>query len=162
VELVSLMLLFTTVFIKLFDEVTRPVHLHPLHAFSYEVHHEPGDMRGAVLSYNLASYKLASESHCAILDRGYLVASLSLINFTICFLYALNQGVIRGLPWVELLRLRSLYAQSYDQVDQRWIQSNLCWHRGRPRVQCYNNIPTNPSLLDLSATLAKKMKSHLR
>jgi hypothetical protein len=93
-ELVSLILCFTTVFLELVDEVAHPVHLHPLHALPCEVHHEPGDLRGVVLSDELASYKLASKAHCAILDRGYLVASLSLLNFVVCLLYALCQGAI--------------------------------------------------------------------
>jgi hypothetical protein len=94
VELVSLILHFATVFLKLVDEVTHPIHLHPLHAFPCEVHHEPGDLRGVILSYNISSYELASEAHCTILDRGYLVASLSLLNFVVCLLDALCQGAI--------------------------------------------------------------------
>jgi hypothetical protein len=75
-ELVSLILSFTTVFLKLIDEVNRPIHLRSLHAFSYEVHHKPSDLCGVIFSYKLASYELESEAYCAILDRGYLVASL--------------------------------------------------------------------------------------
>jgi hypothetical protein len=98
VELVSLILSFTTIFLKLVDEVACPVHVHSLHAFSCEVHHEPGDLCGMVLSYKLASYELASEAHCTILDRGYLVASLSFFNSVVSLLDALCQGAIRGLP----------------------------------------------------------------
>jgi hypothetical protein len=57
-----------------------------------------------ILSFKLSSYEMESEAHCAILDRGYLVASLPFFNFTICFLDALGQGAIQGLPWVKLLR----------------------------------------------------------
>jgi hypothetical protein len=93
-EFIALVLCFMVVLLKLVDEVTRPVHLHPLHALSYEVYHEPNDLCLMVLSDDLASYKLASKVHCAILDRGYLVASLSLFYITIIFLYVLCQGAI--------------------------------------------------------------------
>jgi hypothetical protein len=26
----------------------------------------------------------------------------------------------------------------------RNLEEHTCWHRGRPRVQCYNNAPTKP------------------
>jgi hypothetical protein len=39
---------------------------------------------------------------------------------------------------------------------------NNCWHKGRPRVQCYNNAPTKTLTTALSKTPTKKMKSHLR
>ena len=68
--------------------------MHPLHTFPYEVHHKLGDLCGAVLSDELASYELESEEHYTILDRGYLVASLSLLNFVVCLLDALCQGAI--------------------------------------------------------------------
>jgi hypothetical protein len=93
-ELVSLILCFVEDFLELVDKVARPVHLHPLHTLSCKVHHEPSDLLGVVLSDNLAIYKLARKAHFTILDRGYLVASLSLLNFIICLLYALCQGVI--------------------------------------------------------------------
>jgi hypothetical protein len=93
-ELVSLILHFTTVFLKLVDEVACLVHLHPLHALPCEDYHEPSDLCGVVLYEEISNYNLASKVHYAILDRGYLVASLSLLNFVICFLYALCQGVI--------------------------------------------------------------------
>jgi hypothetical protein len=59
-ELVSLILCFAIVFLELVDEVAHPIHLHPLHEFPCEVHHEPDDLHGAVLSNELASYELAS------------------------------------------------------------------------------------------------------
>jgi hypothetical protein len=90
----SLILIFVTVFLKFIDEVTRPINFHSLHTFSYEVHHEPGDLCGAVISYDISSSELESEVHYAILDRGYLVASLSFFNFVVCFLDALFQGVV--------------------------------------------------------------------
>jgi hypothetical protein len=58
-ELVSLILCFVVVFLDLVDEVTPLINLHPLHAFSCEVHHEPGDLCGVVLSDDLVSYELA-------------------------------------------------------------------------------------------------------
>ena len=79
---------FAIVFLEFIDEVTRPIHLHSFHTFSYEVHHKPGDLCGPVLPYELASYELESEVHCAILYRGYLVASLSFFNFIVSFLDA--------------------------------------------------------------------------
>ena len=91
-EFVSLIPSFTKVFLNFIDEVTLPINLHSLHTFSYEVHHELDDLFGVVLSYKLASYELEIEAHCAILDRGYLVASLSLLNFSISLLDALRQG----------------------------------------------------------------------
>jgi len=83
VEPISLILSFTIFFLKLIDEVNRPIYLHSLHAFSCEVHHKLGDLDGAILSYKIYSYELASEVHYTILDRGYLVASLSFLDFTI-------------------------------------------------------------------------------
>jgi hypothetical protein len=77
---------FTTVFLEIIDEVAHLIDLHPLHAFPYEFHHEPGDLREKVLSNELSSYKLASKVDYAILDRGYLVASLSLLKFFVCLL----------------------------------------------------------------------------
>jgi hypothetical protein len=94
VELVSLILSFVAIFLEIIDEVTHPIHMHSLHAFSYKVHHEPNDLCGAILSYKLANYELASEAHYAILDRGYLVASLSLFNFPIILLDSLCHGAI--------------------------------------------------------------------
>jgi hypothetical protein len=47
-----------------------------------------------IISYNISSYELEIEEYYAILDRGYLVASLSLLNFIVCLLYALCQGAI--------------------------------------------------------------------
>jgi hypothetical protein len=47
-----------------------------------------------VLSDEIDSDKLARKTHCSILDRGYLVASLSLFYISIILLYALCQGVI--------------------------------------------------------------------
>jgi hypothetical protein len=58
-ELISLILRFAAVFLEIVDEVARPFHLHPLHAFSCEVHHEPDDLRGVVLSHRLSIYELA-------------------------------------------------------------------------------------------------------
>jgi hypothetical protein len=86
VELIYLILSFTTVFLKLVDRVTCPIHVHSLHAFSCEVPHEPDYLCGAIVSYKLASYELASEAHYVVLDRGYLVASLSLLDFVVCLL----------------------------------------------------------------------------
>jgi hypothetical protein len=94
VEPISLILCFAIVFLKFVDEVTCPIHLHSLHVFSYEVHHEPGDLCRAVHSYKLAKYELAREAYYAILDRGYLVALLSLFDLTISLLDALFQGAI--------------------------------------------------------------------
>jgi hypothetical protein len=93
VELVSLILCFTTVFLKLVDEVTPNSSAFPP-CISLEVHHEPGDLCGVILSYKISSYELASEAHCTILDRGYLVASLSLFYFIVCLFYALCQGAV--------------------------------------------------------------------
>jgi len=93
-ELISLILRFMVVFLELVDEVAHPIHLHPLHAFSCEVHHEPGDLHGAILSDKISSYKLASEAHYAILYRVYLVTYLSFFDFTICFLDAMCQGAV--------------------------------------------------------------------
>jgi hypothetical protein len=90
VELISLILSFMTVFLELIDEVTRPIHLHSLHTFSCEVHHQPDDLCGEIISYNPASYEFESEAHYTILDRGYLVASLSLLEFSISLLDALD------------------------------------------------------------------------
>jgi len=89
VELVSLILSFAKVFLDIIDELNHPIHLHPLHAFSCEFHHEPDDLHGAILSYNISIYDLASEAHCTILDRGYLIASLSLLDFSISLINAL-------------------------------------------------------------------------
>jgi hypothetical protein len=124
VELISLILSFATVFLNLIDDVTHPIHLDSLHTFSCEVHHEPSDLCGEILSYDIAIYDLESEVHCAILDRSYLVASLFLFDFAISLLDALCQGAILGLPWVKLLRVGSLHAQSCNQVDQLQIHSN--------------------------------------
>jgi hypothetical protein len=110
VEFVSFILRFTVVLLDFIDKVTHPIHLHSLHTFSSEVHHEPGDLCGVVLSYDLSSYELASEAHSAILDRGYLIASLSLFDFTLSLLDSLCQGAFQGLPWIKLLRVKSLHA----------------------------------------------------
>jgi hypothetical protein len=67
-ELISLILCFTTVFLELVDELSRPVHFHTLHPLSYEVHHEPGDLHGVFLSDELASYEMTRKTHYAILD----------------------------------------------------------------------------------------------
>jgi hypothetical protein len=88
-ELVSLILHFATIFLKLVDKVAHPIHLHPLHALPCEVHHESGDLRGVALSDDISRYKLESKVHYAILDRDYLVASLSLLKFVVYLLYAL-------------------------------------------------------------------------
>jgi len=93
-----LILSFETIFLKFIDEVTHPIHLHSLHTFTCEFHHEPSDLCGAVLSYELARYELEIEVHCAILYRGYLVDSLSFFDFVVSFLDALFQGVVQGLP----------------------------------------------------------------
>jgi hypothetical protein len=63
--------------------------MHALHTFSCEVHHEPDDLFGEVLAYDLANYEFASEAHYFILDRGYLVTSLCFLNFFVSFLDAL-------------------------------------------------------------------------
>jgi hypothetical protein len=94
VEFVSQILSFATVFLEFIDEVTRPIHLHALHTFSCDIHHEPSDLCGVVLPYELAIYELESEAHCAILYIGYLVASLSFFNFVVSFLDALCQGEV--------------------------------------------------------------------
>jgi hypothetical protein len=94
VEFIFQILGFTEIFIYLIDEVTHPIHPHSLHTFSYKVHHELGDLCGAVLPYDISSYELASEVHCAILYRGYLVTSLSFLDFSVSFLYALCQGAV--------------------------------------------------------------------
>ena len=57
-EFIPLILHFTEVFLKLIDEVTHPVHLHPLHALSCEVYYESSDLCQLVLSDDLASYKM--------------------------------------------------------------------------------------------------------
>jgi hypothetical protein len=82
------------ILLKFVDEVAGPIHLHPLHAFSYEVHHEPGDLSGVILSYKLPSYELAREVHYAILYRCYLLASFSLFYFIVCLLDVLCHGSI--------------------------------------------------------------------
>jgi hypothetical protein len=89
-EFIPLILRFMEVFLKLVDKVTHLVHLHPLHAFPSEVYCELGDLFQTILSDQLSSDKLASEVHCAILDRGYLVDSLSLFYITIILFYALR------------------------------------------------------------------------
>jgi hypothetical protein len=93
-EFVALVLCFVVVLLKLIDEVTHPVHFHPLHALSCEVHYESYDLRGTVISDDLASYKLKNEAHYAILDKGYLVASLTLFYIAIILIYALCKGAI--------------------------------------------------------------------
>jgi hypothetical protein len=93
-EFIPLILHFATVFLELVDEVARLVHLHPLHALPSEVHYEPSDLFRMVLSDEISIYKLASEAHYAILDRGYLVASLSLFYISIILLYASCQRAI--------------------------------------------------------------------
>ena len=110
VEFVSLILSFVVVFINFINEVTHPIHLHSLHTFSCEVHHEPNELCGAVLPNDISIYELASEAHCSILYRGYLVISLSFFYFFVRFLDALCQGSVRGLPWIELMRVMSLHA----------------------------------------------------
>jgi hypothetical protein len=85
-EFIAQVLGFVEIFLQLIDEVAHPVHLHALHTFSWEVHHEPSDICGVVLPYELASYELASKAHCAILYRGYLVTSLSFFDFSVIFL----------------------------------------------------------------------------
>jgi hypothetical protein len=84
-----LILSFAKVFLEFIDEVNRPIDMHSLKTFFCEVHHEPDDLCGVVLPYELANYELESEVHCTILDRGYLVSSLFFFDFTICFLDAL-------------------------------------------------------------------------
>jgi hypothetical protein len=54
-ELISLILSFMIVFLELIDKVTHPIHLHSLHAFTYEVHHKPSDLCGEIISYELPS-----------------------------------------------------------------------------------------------------------
>jgi hypothetical protein len=93
-EFIPLILCFAAVFLELVDEVTFPVHLHPLHALPNEVYYQPGDLCRTVLSEEISIYNLVSEAHFAILDRGYLVASLSLLYITIILLYALCQEAI--------------------------------------------------------------------
>jgi hypothetical protein len=51
-----------------------------------------------VLNYDTVNYELESEVHYTILDRGYLVTSLSVFDFVVGFLDALFQGEVRGLP----------------------------------------------------------------
>jgi len=97
-EFISQILGFVEILLHLIDEVVDPVHLHSLHTFSCEVHHEPGDLCGVLLPYDISSYDLASEMHYAILYRGYLVTSLSFFDFVVSFLDALCQGEVRGLP----------------------------------------------------------------
>ena len=93
-ELVSLIVSFATIFLEFIDEVACPIHLHALHTFSYKVHHKPDDLSRAFLSYDISIYELASEEHCSILDRGYLIASLSFFNFVVILLDVLCQGAI--------------------------------------------------------------------
>ena len=93
-EFIPPILRFAAVFLKLVDEVNLPVHFHPLHALPSEVHYEASDLFWMVVSYDISSYKLESEVHCTILDRGYLVASLSIVYIAIILLYALCQGAI--------------------------------------------------------------------
>jgi len=82
------------IFLELIDEVTWGIHIHSLHAFSCEVHHEPDDLCGVILSYKISIYELASEVHYTILDRGYLEASLSIFDFAISLLDVLCQGAV--------------------------------------------------------------------
>ena len=120
-----MILRFMTVLLEPVDEVTHLVHLHSFYTLSFEVYYKSCDLCQMVLFYQLASYKMTSQVHCTILDGGYLVASLSLLYITIIILYALCQGVIGSLPWVELLRVRSLHAQSYNELDQTLIHSDM-------------------------------------
>jgi hypothetical protein len=65
--------------------------------------------------------QLAGQVHCAILDGRYLVASRSLFYISICVFDPLCQCAICSLPWVEVLWVKSLHAQSGDPMDQRQI-----------------------------------------
>jgi hypothetical protein len=93
-EFISQILSFAKIFLQFIDEVNFPIHLHALHTFSSKVHHEPGDLCGAVLPYELANYELKSEVNYAILYRGYLVTSLSFFDFVVSLLDALCEGVV--------------------------------------------------------------------
>jgi len=97
-EFIPLILGFAIVFLELVDELKHPVHLHNLYALPSEVHYEPSNLCWMVISDDLANCKLEIKAHCSILDRGYLVASLSFFYITIILLYVLCQGVIRSLP----------------------------------------------------------------
>jgi hypothetical protein len=94
VKLISLVLHFTAILLQLVDEVSHPIHLHPFDTLPCEFNYEPCDLCRIVLSDELASDQLTRKAHYAILDGGYLVASLSLIYITIGFLYSLHQGAI--------------------------------------------------------------------
>jgi hypothetical protein len=63
--------------------------------------------------------------HCAILDGGYLVALLPFLYIIVGVFYSLFQGMIYNLPWVKILRVWSLHAQSSDLVDQHQIYSDV-------------------------------------
>jgi hypothetical protein len=93
-EFISQILGFAAILLHLIDEVVHPVHLHALHTFSCEVHHEPSDLCGVVLPYELAIYELESEVHYSILYRGYLLTSLSFFDFSVRFLDVLCQGTV--------------------------------------------------------------------
>jgi hypothetical protein len=74
--------------------------------------------------------------HYAILDGGYLVAPLSFVHIIVDVLYSLRQGTICNLPWVKILRVHSLHAQSNDLVDHR---------------QIYNDAPIQPQVIAMVA-----------
>jgi hypothetical protein len=59
------------------------------------------------------------------MNGGYLVASRPLLYIAIDVFNILCQGTICNLPWVEVLWVGSLHAQSSDPMDQRRIDSNM-------------------------------------
>jgi hypothetical protein len=93
-KLISLILRFAEVLLQLVDKVARPVHLHSFYTLPCKVYYELCNLSRTVLSEELANYKMTNEAHYAILDGGYLVASLSFLYIAIIFFNALCQGVI--------------------------------------------------------------------
>jgi hypothetical protein len=89
VKLIALVLRFATVLLQLIDEVAHPVHLHPFDTLPCEVNYEPCDLCRTVLSDEISNDQLTRKVHCAILDGGYLVASLPLLYIAIVILDAL-------------------------------------------------------------------------
>jgi hypothetical protein len=53
-EFIPLILCFAKIFLELVDEVTLPVHLHPLHALPREVYYEPSDLCWTIIFGELA------------------------------------------------------------------------------------------------------------
>jgi hypothetical protein len=62
------------------------------------------------------------------------------------------------LPWTDKNKVAQYHKkeseyihviQSKNERNEEFIKDKVhteppCWHRGRPRVQCFNNAPTKP------------------